>query len=84
MYRELINSLAYTYSLITRGKGVIKDEEIQTLVNGASVMTSVAPFVENAYGLRETENDKQYYREAEKMRDQIQEMETFLMSMEIC
>lgn len=84
MYRELINSLAYTYSLITRGKGVIKDEEIQTMVSGAAVMTMVAPAVEQASGKKETENDKQYYREAEKMRDQLQEMETFLMSMEIC
>lgn len=83
MYRELISSLAYTYSLITRGKGIIKDQEMHTLVDGAAVMTKVGPEIAQSYGLKETENDKQYHLEAEKMLDQIQEMEIFLTSLEI-
>lgn len=84
MYRELINTLAYTYSIITRGKGIINSDDMDTLVRGACTLTATVPMVEKASGKSETENDKQILKEAQKMRDQIEEMEMFLLNLEIC
>ena len=84
MYKNLINSLSYMHSLICRGKGVVPDKALENIADSAHVMMATAPVIERASGAGETENDKQYLREAEKIDEQIDEMYTFLMSLEIC
>lgn len=83
MYRELISSLTYMYSLICRSKGHAKDSDLRHLADGAHSMTVMAPIAESLNGREETENDKAYLKEAEKINDQIEEMTVFLMSLEI-
>lgn len=84
MYRDLINSLTYVYSFICRAKGVIDDKDISQIVKGASVITATAPAVEFAAGKQETDQDRAYYAEARKICEHIEDMEIFLLNMEIC
>lgn len=82
MYRELINNLTYMYSVLCRGKGRLPDSDLRHIANGAHSMTRSAPVVETLTKT-ETENDKQYLKEAQKIDQQIEEMAVFLMSLEI-
>lgn len=83
MYKNLIHSLSYMHSLICRGKGVVTDGELQTIAQGAHVMTHTAPIIEQSNGAQETANDRAYLQEAQKIDDQIEEMYVFLMNLEI-
>ena len=83
MYQQLIHSLTYMYSVICRGKGRLKDSDLRHIANGAHSLTQCAPAVETL-AREETENDKQYLKEAQKIDQQIEEMLVFLMSLEIC
>ncbi|MBR2664597.1 MAG: hypothetical protein IKE25_12850 [Clostridia bacterium] len=82
MYRELNANLTYMYSVICRGKGRLPDSDLRHIANGAHSMTRSAPVVETLTKT-ETENDKQYLKEAQKIDQQIEEMAVFLMSLEI-
>ena len=82
MYRELIHSLTYMYSVICRGKGSVPDSHLRCIAEGAHSLTVSAPTVETV-AREETANDKAYLQEAIKIDSQIEEMCTFLMSLEI-
>ena len=82
MYRELINSLTYMYSVICRGKGRLPDSDLRGIAQGAHDLTKAAPAVETLVR-EESANDKAYLKEAQKIDDQIEEMMVFLMSLEI-
>ena len=82
MYRELIHSLTYMYSVMCRGKGRLKDSDLRHIADGAHSLTASAPAVETLTR-EETANDKAYLKEAQKIDEQIEEMMVFLMSLEI-
>lgn len=82
MYRDLIHSLTYMYSIMCRGKGKLPDSDLRHIANGAHSLTASAPVVETI-SKEETANDKAYLREAQKIDEQIEEMAVFLMSLEI-
>ena len=82
MYRELIHSLTYMYSVVCRGKGRLKDSDLRHIADGAHSLTASAPAVETL-AREETANDKAYLKEAQKIDEQIEEMMVFLMSLEI-
>ena len=82
MYRDLIHSLTYMYSLICRGKGTLPDSDLRHIANGAHSITISAPVVENI-SRTETPNDKAQLQEAQKIDEQIEEMTVFLMGLEI-
>ena len=82
MYRELINSLTYMYSVMCRGKGRLPDSDLQHIADGAHSLTASAPAVETLTR-EETLNDKAYLKEAQKIDQQIEEMVVFLLSLEI-
>ena len=82
MYRDLIHSLTYMYSIICRGKGTLPDSDLRHIANGAHSITISAPAVETI-SKTETANDKAQLREAQKIDEQIEEMAVFLMSLEI-
>lgn len=83
MYRDLIHSLTYMYSLICRGKGVLPDSDLRHIANGAHSVTASAPVVETM-SKTETTSDKAQLKEAQKIDEQIEEITVFLMSLEIC
>ena len=82
MYRELINSLTYMYSVMCRGKGKLPDSDLRHIADGAHSLAKSAPAVETLTKT-ETVNDKAYLQEAQKIDQQIEEMVVFLMSLEI-
>lgn len=82
MYRDLIHSLTYMYSIICRGKGTLPDSDLRHIANGAHSVTNSAPAVETI-SKSETANDKAQLAEARKIDEQIEEMAVFLMSLEI-
>ena len=82
MYRELIGSLTYMYSVLCRGKGRLADSDLRHIANGAHSLAESAPLVERLTK-EETANDKAYLREAKKIDQQIEEMAVFLLSLEI-
>lgn len=82
MYRELIHSLTYMYSVICRGKGRLKDSDLRQIANGAHTLTASAPAVETLTK-EETANDKAYLKEAQKIDEQIEEITIFPLSLEI-
>lgn len=82
MYRDLIHSLTYMYSIICRGKGTLPDSDLRHIANGAHNVTNSAPVVETI-SKSETANDKAQLAEARKIDEQIEEMAVFLMSLEI-
>lgn len=82
MYRELIHSLTYMYSVICRGKGRLKDSDLRHITDGAHALTEAAPAVETLAS-EETANDKAYLKEAQKIDQQMEEMVTFLLGLEI-
>lgn len=82
MYRDLIHSLTYMYSIMCRGKGRLPDSDLRHIADGAHSMTASAPAVETMTK-EETANDKAYLQEARKIDEQIEEMAVFLMSLEI-
>ena len=83
MYRELISSLTYMYSVICRGKGRMQDSDLQHIALGAHSLTATAPVAEQMNGREETPNDKAYLKEAQKIDEQIEEMMIFLNSLEM-
>lgn len=83
MYRELISSLTYMYSVICRSKGRAKDSDLRCIADGAHSLTATAPVAEQLSGREETANDKAYLREAQKIDEQIEEITIFLLSLEI-
>ena len=82
MYRDLIHSLTYMYSIMCRGKGKLRDSDLKHIADGAHSLTASAPAVETLTR-EETPNDKAYLKEAQKIDEQIEEMMVFLMSLEI-
>ena len=46
MYRELIGSLTYMYSVLCRGKGRLADSDLRHIANGAHSLAESAPLVE--------------------------------------
>lgn len=82
MYRDLIHSLTYMYSVMCRGKGKLADSDLKHIAEGAHSLTASAPAVETL-AREETPNDKAYLKEAQKIDEQIEEMMVFLMSLEI-
>ena len=82
MYRDLIHSLTYMYSIICRGKGTLPDSDLRHIANGAHSVTASAPVVETM-SKTETANDKAQLMEARKIDEQIEEITVFLMSLEI-
>lgn len=83
MYRELISSLTYMYSVICKAKGRAKDSDLRHIADGAHSLTATAPVAEQLNGKEETANDKAYLLEAQKIDEQIEEITVFLMSLEI-
>ena len=82
MYRELIHSLTYMYSVMCRGKGRLSDSDLRHIADGAHTLTKAAPAVETM-AKEETANDKAYLKEAQKIDQQMEEMVLFLLSLEI-
>ena len=78
-----MHNLTYMYSVITRGKGALPDSDLRGIADGAHVLTKTAPIAETLNGKTETENDKAYLLEAQKIDHQIEEITVFLMSLEI-
>ena len=83
MYRELISSLTYMYSVICKAKGRLKDSDLRHIAEGAHSLTATAPVAEQLNGREETANDKAYLKEAQKIDEQIEEMFVFLSTLEI-
>jgi len=83
MYRELIGTLTYMYSVMCRAKGRAKDSDIRHIAEGAHSLTATAPVAEQMNGREESANDKAYLLEAQKIDEQIEEMMVFLNSLEI-
>lgn len=83
MYRELINCLTYMHGQICKGKGIIKDEELREMANGAHSLTRNSPTIAHEYGLKEKDNDLVYLKEAREIDKQIEEITNFLLSLEI-
>lgn len=83
MYRELISSLTYMYSVICLVKGRLKDSDLRHIADGAHSLTATAPVAEQLNGREETANDKAYLKEAQKIDEQIEEMFVFLSTLEI-
>ena len=83
MYRELIGSLTYMYSIICRGKGIIKDQQLTNIAVGAHSLTDATCQIAEKNPENLTNNDRAYLKEAEKIDDQIEEMLMFLNSLEI-
>jgi hypothetical protein len=83
MYRELIHSLTFIYSLCARGKGSLPDGDLRELANGAHKMTECTPIVERGNGKKETANDLEYLKEASMIDQQIEELVVYLNTLEI-
>lgn len=83
MYKELIASLTYMYSVICRSKGRVKDSDLRQIANGAHSLTATAPVAERLNGREETPGDQSYLKEARKIDEQIEEITVFLMSLEM-
>ena len=83
MYNQLISSLSYMHSVICRAKGRVKDSDLRHIADGAHSLTATAPVAEQMNGKQETENDKAYLKEAQKIDEQIEEITLFLLSLEI-
>lgn len=83
MYRELISSLTYMYSVMCRGKGRLADSDLRHIADGAHTLTKAAPAVETMTR-EETAADKAYLKEAQKIDQQMEEMVVFLLNLEIC
>lgn len=83
MYRELIHTLTYMYSIVCRGKGHLEDTDLRHIADGAHTLTKCAPAVETLAN-EETPADKAYLKEAQKIDEQIEEMTCFLLNLEIC
>ena len=83
MYNNLISTLSYMHSVICRAKGRVKDSDLRHIADGAHGLTATAPVAEQMNGREETENDKAYLREAQKIDEQIEEITIFLLSLEI-
>ena len=43
MYRDLIGTLTYMYSVICRGKGRLPDSDLRHIAEGAHSLTAAAP-----------------------------------------
>ena len=83
MYRELISTLSYMHGIICRGKGILADNDLRGIADGAHNLTKSAPIVEQANGKKETMNDSLYLEEAREIDKQIEEITIFLLSLEI-
>ena len=81
MYRELIDHLAFVYGFICKGRGMMKQGDMEKISGGAHAM------VENAPGVMATrENTRQDDRdlcECCKMLEHIDEMIVYLNFTEI-
>ena len=83
MIRELINHLTFTYSIMCRAKGLVKDEELLHMATGAhsTMRTCSTLAAQNKESL--TENDKGLLKEADFIDNQIEDAMVFLMSLEM-
>ena len=80
MYRGLIDSLAFIYGFICKGRGALSEEDLRTMANGAHTIVKRAPAVLG--GETEQEEDRKDMALAVKMDDQIEEATVFLLSLE--
>lgn len=83
MIRELINHLTFTYSIMCRAKGLVRDSQLQNMAVGAhsTMETCSALAAQNQESL--TKNDRELLKEAEFIDGQIEEAFLFLQSLEI-
>lgn len=85
MYRGLIDSLTFTYTYICKARGRISNKEMEAIAQGAHTVTKYAPAVlGGAQAIEGTKEDALDLEEAVKIDEHIDEMYTFLSSMEIC
>lgn len=85
MYRGLIDTLAFTYSFICKGRGKIDKDGMNALAAGAHTMVGCAPDVlgrEDVDQAAQAEGKKDL-KEAAQMAQHIDEMVVFLQSLEI-
>lgn len=83
MYRELINSLTFMYSTICRGKGIVKDHQLQNIAIGAHSLTATTKSFSEQQPESLSANEQALIKEAEKIDEQIEEIYVFLNSLEI-
>lgn len=81
MYRELIDHLAFVYGFICKGRGMMKQDDMEKISGGAHAMVDNAPDV---LGVREvSQQDARDLGECGKMLEHIDEMIVFLSVTEI-
>ena len=83
MIRELIGNLTFMYSVMCKGKGLVKDKQLQNIAVGAHSLHATCSTLLMQNAERLTKNDKELLKEAEFIDGQIEEAVVFLMSMEI-
>lgn len=81
MYKGLIDNLAFVYGFICKGRGKMDQEDMGALAAGAHTLVKNAPAVLGSEDA--TADDRADLAEARKMDEHIQDMNTFLMSLEI-
>lgn len=82
MYKELIQSLTFTYTLIARGRGKLDPFQLKSLQAGAITQTEVAPLILDTEN-KADKNDQCDLAEAQLINEHIEEMLTFQLSAEI-
>ena len=81
MYRGLIDSLAFVYGFVCKGRGKVPEDEMRTMANSAHVMVKHALVVLG--GEDETGEDRKDLALAGEMERHIEEAVVFLQNMEI-
>lgn len=81
MYREMIDYLAFVYGFVCKGRGMMKQGDMERISSGARAMVENAPTV---LATREaTAQDNRDLGECEKILDHIDEMIVYLNVTEV-
>ena len=81
MYKGLIDTLAFTYGFIARGREKMTDQQRRELAVGAHTLVSCAPAVLG--GEDESAQDRADLQMARKIDDHIEDSVVFLQHLEI-
>ena len=81
MYKGLIDTLAFTYGFIARGREKMTDQERRAVANGSHSLVRLAPAVLG--GDDETAQDRADLQLARRMDEHIEDSVVFLKHLEI-
>lgn len=83
MFKELINTLSFMYCFTARSRGKLGQQELDGLRSSAQTMSNFAPAVLSEEGHQLTEDERRDLEEAEMIDSHIEEMVSWLISLEI-